>query len=163
MPFSKRFITLDRIDTSDYNVLMAKKTTSKSEPAAKPTRTPPKPAEVKKPAAAAPKASAAQPAQAPRIDTSLAANAAAAMVGNKAPLPAGSSSSAPKAKKESAAFKQLKAGLNKPSAGALGGAFGAGGQSKKSHQPFGGGKQTGHSQTFGADVNRSGVPRRTPG
>jgi hypothetical protein len=118
---------------------------------------------VKKPAAAAPKASAAQPAQAPRIDTSLAANAAAAMVGNKAPLPAGSSSSAPKAKKESAAFKQLKAGLNKPSAGALGGAFGAGGQSKKSHQNFGGGKQTGHSQTFGADVNRSGVPRRTPG
>jgi len=99
------------------------------------------------------------PAQAPLIDTSLAANAAAALVGNKAPLAGGSGGK----KKESAAFKQLKAGLNKPSAGALGGAFGPTGQSKKSHQPFGGGKQTGHSQTFGADVNRSGVPRRTPG
>ena len=37
--------------------------------------------------------------------------------------------------------------------------------SKKSGTPFGaiGGKQAGRNQTFGADVNRSGVPRRTGG
>jgi hypothetical protein len=67
-------------------------------------------------------------------------------------------------KKESSAFKQLKAGLNKPAAGALGGAFGvAGQQQKKTTQNYGGGKQVGHNQTFGSDVNRAGVPRRTPG
>ena len=36
-------------------------------------------------------------------------------------------------------------------------------QKKKSNLPFGGGKQVGHNQTFGADVTRSGVPRRTAG
>jgi hypothetical protein len=132
---------------------MAKKTTTAKSDSDKPKQAAPKQAEAKKSGGAA------KPAQAPLIDTSLAANAAAALVGNKAPLAGGSGGK----KKESAAFKQLKAGLNKPSAGALGGAFGPAGQSKKSHQPFGGGKQTGHSQTFGADVNRSGVPRRTPG
>jgi hypothetical protein len=134
---------------------MAKKK-SESE---KPTRTPPsKQTEAKKADPPKPTASS-TPAGSSGIDTSLAANAAAAMVGNKAPLPAGA---APK-KKESAAFKQLKAGLNKPSAGALGGAFGIVGQNKKTNQKLMGGKQTGHSQTFGADVNRAGVPRRTPG
>ena len=98
-------------------------------------------------------------AAAPLIDTSLAANAAAAMVGGKISLPSGQGG----AKKESAAFKQLKAGLNKPSAGALGGVFSNPAQQKKSHQPFGGGKQVGHNQTFGADATRTGVPRRTPG
>ena len=94
----------------------------------------------------------------PLIDTNAAANAAAAFVAAKvAPQTGG----APK--KESAAFKQLKAGLNKPSAGAMGGAFGIAGQQKKSHLPHAGGKQVGHNQTFGADVNRAGVPRRTPG
>ena len=96
----------------------------------------------------------------PLIDTNRAANAAAAMVGSKF-APAASQSAAPQ--KESAAFKQLKAGLNKPSAGALGGAFTAPTQKKKSNLPFGGGKQIGHNQTFGADATRSGVPRRTPG
>ena len=95
----------------------------------------------------------------PLIDTNLAANAAAAMVAGKVALP--NPQQGPK--KESAAFKQLKAGLNKPSAGALGGVFTQQGQQKKSRQPFGGGKQVGRNQTFGADATRTGVPRRTPG
>ena len=97
----------------------------------------------------------------PQIDTDRAANAAAAMVGGKVALPSSPPQQGPK--KESAAFKQLKAGLNKPSAGALGGVFTPQGQQKKSRQPFSGGKQVGHNQTFGADATRTGVPRRTPG
>jgi hypothetical protein len=111
----------------------------------------------------APKKSSAKPAAggaAPLVDTNLAANAAAALVGNKVAPPA-PAANAPK--KESAAFKQLKAGLNKPSAGALGGAFAPVNQKKKSNQPFGGGQQRGHNQTYGADATRSGVPRRTAG
>ena len=136
---------------------MAKKKSDSAasvQPAAKkqlPKRTPPSPAK-KSPAA---------PADAPLIDTALAANAAAALVGSKVQRPA--PKDAPQPKKESAAFKQLKAGLNKPSAGALGGAFAPQGQQKKSIMPLGGGKQVGHNQTFGADLTRSGVPRRTPG
>jgi hypothetical protein len=89
------------------------------------------------------------------------------MIANKAGGAAGGAGGAnkpPQQKKESAAFKHLKAGLNKPAAGALGGAFGvAGKQQKKAAQNYGGGKQVGHNQTFGSDVNRAGVPRRTPG
>ena len=106
-----------------------------------------------------PTAKSAAPASSPSIDTNLAANAAAAIVGGKV-APA-SAASTPK--KESAAFKQLKAGLNKPSPAALGGAFAVPNPKKKSNLPFGGGKQVGHNQTFGADVTRSGVPRRTAG
>ena len=113
------------------------------------------------PTSSASSASSASPANAPAIDTSLAANTAAALIASKAAKSSGGT--APAAKKESAAFKQLKAGLNKPAAGAMGGAFGIIGQGKKSHLPHGGGKQVGHNQTFGADVNRTGVPRRTPG
>ena len=121
--------------------------TAKSETAAAPAHAP-----TKKTAA---------PPSAPAVDTSLAANTAAALIGNKA-AKSGGSGNAPM-KKESAAFKQLKAGLNKPAAGAMGGAFGVAGQQKKSNLPHHGGKQIGHNQTFGADVNRAGVPRRTPG
>jgi hypothetical protein len=134
---------------------MAKK---KSDALEKPARTPPtKPAEAKPSAAKKPTTSGEN---APLFDTARAANAAAAMVGNKVAPPA--SGNVP-ARKESAAFKQLKAGLNKPSAGAMGGAFGIGGPAKKAHLPHGGPKQVGRNQTFGADVNRAGVPRRTPG
>lgn len=111
----------------------------------------------KRPAAAAKKPA---PAASPLIDTSMAANAAAAMIAGKVQLPSGGTGAA---RKESAAFKQLKAGLNKPAAGALGGAFTPQGQQKKSIVPLGGPRQVGHNQTFGADVNRAGVPRRTPG
>jgi hypothetical protein len=126
----------------------------------------------KKPAAAAvpEKKPAAKPAASaaasgsPVIDTSLAANAAAAMIAGKVSGTGGKPAGSQPQKKESAAFKQLKAGLNKPSAGSLGGAFGVAGQQKKNvTQQHGGPRQVGHNQTFGADVTRSGVPRRTPG
>jgi hypothetical protein len=100
----------------------------------------------------------------PRIDTDLAAAAAAKALA--AGLGTGASGTT-QPQQESSAFKQLKAGLNKPSFGAnsptgnlLGGIGGIG---KKSNQPFTGGKQIGRNQTFGADVNRTGVPRRTSG
>lgn len=100
-------------------------------------------------------------APAPVINTSLAATAAASMIANKTAQP---SNEVPRgARKESPAFKQLKAGLNKPAAAPLGGAFAVPQPTKKSPLPFGGAKQVGHNQTFGADVNRAGVPRRTPG
>jgi hypothetical protein len=38
-----------------------------------------------------------------------------------------------------------------------------GARQKKTKQNYGGGQQVGHNQTFGSDVNRAGVPRRTPG
>ena len=150
-----------------YNAAMAKK---KAETGAKKeTSTPAKkpapaaaPPEKKAAASSAKPAASGSPASSPRIDTSLAANAAAAMIAGKVGPTSSGGKSQPK--KESSAFKQLKAGLNKPAGGALGGAFGVvGQQQKKSGQNYGGGKQVGHNQTFGADVNRSGVPRRTPG
>jgi hypothetical protein len=128
--------------------------------AEKPARKPPT-AKSETPASAPAKKATAAPPSAPAINTSLAANTAAALIANKAAKGTGGAN-AP-AKKESAAFKQLKAGLNKPAAGAMGGAFGIAGQQKKSNLPHHGGKQIGHNQTFGADVNRAGVPRRTPG
>jgi hypothetical protein len=134
--------------------------------AEKPARKAPT-AKTESPAPAAAKksaASSAAPANAPKVDTTLAANTAAALIANQAAKSGGSGSAAQQSpKKESAAFKQLKAGLNKPAAGAMGGAFGIAGQQKKSNLPHHGGKQVGRNQTFGADVNRTGVPRRTPG
>ena len=120
-------------------------------------------APAKKSTAAAPaakKPATGAPATSPMIDTNLAANAAAAMIAAKG---AGGGAQQQGPKKESGAFKQLKAGLNKPANSSLGGAFSVPQQSKKSPTPFGGAKQVGHNQTFGADVNRTGVPRRTPG
>jgi hypothetical protein len=93
----------------------------------------------------------------PLIDTNLAANAAAAFVGNKL-----SRNNPSGAKQESAGFKNLKQKLAKPSQG-LGSILDTTNQNKKPNLPFGGGKQVAHNQTFGADVNRAGVPRRTPG
>ena len=67
-------------------------------------------------------------------------------------------------KRESSTFKQLKAGLNKPASQGLGEILGTSNQSKKGNTGFGGGnQQIGRNQTFGADVNRAGVPRRTGG
>jgi hypothetical protein len=147
---------------------------AKKEPAAeaKPTA----PATAKKPAAAAPKKAgkANQPAAGggrplvPLIDTGLAAQTAAAMVahrvaGGAAPTGAGSTG------QESSTFKSLKEGLSKPTAGGLGGILGTGTGQKKFPPQFGGsgkpgGPSTGaRNQTFGADVNRAGVPRRTGG
>ena len=120
---------------------------------------------------------AAGPAGVPQIDTNLAASAAAAMILSRAVTGGGVSTSPPSggggggassaaaASRESAGFKQLKQDLNKPTgtAGGLGGVLGNAAQQKKGNQPSRGPKQVGRNQTFGADVNRSGVPRRTGG
>ena len=95
---------------------------------------------------------------APLIDTNLAASAAAALVGRKVSL---NGPAAPK--QESAAFKQLKQNVSKPHVQGLSNILDTTDQNKKPNVPFGGGKQVAHNQTFGADVTRSGVPRRTPG
>ena len=138
---------------------MAKKPTSSSKDEKK-SATPATSAPKKK--AAAPKApsksgTGSGAPSSPLIDTNLAANAAAAFVGNKL-----SRNNPGGAKHESAGFKNLKQKLAKPSQG-LANILDTTNQNKKANVPFGGGKQVAHNQTFGADVNRSGVPRRTPG
>ena len=103
----------------------------------------------------------------PLIDTGLAAQTAAAMVAHRV---SGGGTSAPS--QASSTFKSLKESLNKPTAGGLGGILGTGTGQKKFPQQFGGGGKQGgpgsgggggRNQTFGADVNRAGVPRRTGG
>ncbi len=93
----------------------------------------------------------------PSINTSAAASAAAALVGNRVNLAGGGG-----ARPVSAAFKAMKQNLVTPSAGVANLLPQTGG-AKKSNAPFEKSKQVGHNQTFGADVNRSGVPRRTGG
>lgn len=105
---------------------------------------------------------------APAIDTNLAASAAASMILNRAVGGSGGSSSSggtsQPQKKESASFKQLKQNIAKPAPSGPGGILSnATTQKKAGNLPFGGGQQKGHNQTFGADVNRAGVPRRTGG
>ena len=104
----------------------------------------------------------------PLVDTNLAAQAAAKRVvagltSNGVGSAAGVNPSG--AVRESAAFKSLKDSLNKPASGGLAGILDktAGPAQKQSNVPFHGGKQMGRNQTFGADVNRTGVPRRTGG
>jgi hypothetical protein len=94
----------------------------------------------------------------PLIDTSLAAQAAARMVahGAAAPSPAGE-------QPETAAFKKLKESLAKPTSTGVANFLQNTAPVKKSGQPFGQQNQMRRGQTFGADVNRSGVPRRTGG
>ena len=133
----------------------AKKPAAK-EPAAKPVRKPPAKAAAKKttkhPAAPA----------VPLIDTSLAAEAAAKMIARREFFGAGTA--APEGeKRESSTFKQLKEGLNKPAAQGPANFLHSTTPQKKLNLPFGGRNQVGHNQTFGADVNRAGVPRRTGG
>jgi hypothetical protein len=103
----------------------------------------------------------------PLIDTNLAAASAAKFVAAKvaAPTSGATTSSAPTAPKESSAFKNLKESLAKPASAAMANFLDkTGGPSqKKQNLPLHGGKQVGRNQTFGADVNRAGVPRRTPG
>jgi hypothetical protein len=98
---------------------------------------------------------------APMIDTSFAAEAAAKMLaaGFNRPAAAGTNAQKPQ---ESAMFKQLKAGLNKTHSTAISNILDKshGPEPAKSHPSM---KQIGQNQTFGADVTRSGVPRRTPG
>jgi len=150
---------------------MAKKSSEKTSAAKKsaaPAKKPAPAAKGKGPAGGAKKQSAGGGGapQTPMIDTNLAASNAAAMILNRAVTGGGGTPQTganQPAKKESASFKNLKDSLNKPAAGGLGGNFGGIGAQKKSGQNFGGGKQVGRNQTFGADVNRAGVPRRTGG
>jgi len=103
------------------------------------------------------------PAGVPMIDTSLAARAAVNMVVNRDMLAAANKPQAGGEKKESGSFKQLKESLLKPTVQGPGGLLSPQGQQKKNNTGFGGRNQVGHNQTFGADVNRTGVPRRTGG
>ncbi len=111
------------------------------------------------------------PPRAPIIDTNLAAAAAASMVVHRdiaasaapaAPATGSAPAQSEAPRQESASFKQLKQGLSKP-AGSVGNLLGTPPGQKKSNLPFGGQKQSFRNQTFGADVNRTGVPRRTGG
>jgi hypothetical protein len=94
----------------------------------------------------------------PSIDTNLAAQSAANMVANRDKLPTTGGEKA-----DSASFKQFKDSLNKPAAHGPASFLHNSAPQKKSNLPFGARKQVGHNQTFGADVNRTGVPRRTGG
>lgn len=92
----------------------------------------------------------------PGIDTSLAAETAARMLAAKFGKATGS------AKPESAMFRQMKENLNKPHSATVSNLLDKshGPEPVKSHPQM---KQVGHNQTFGADVTRTGVPRRNPG
>ena len=117
----------------------------------------------KKPAAAkkSSKPAGGSPAAAPLIDTSLAAQAAANMVAHRDPF--GAAGGETGEKRESSSFKQLKQSLSKPISQGPASFLHSSSPQKKSNLPLGGRKQVGHNQTFGADVNRSGIPRRTGG
>jgi len=97
-----------------------------------------------------------------QVDTGLAAQNAARHL--MAGLPRKAGAPAP-SRTESSVFKNLKQGLAKPHLTGLDSVLDKSGpaDTKRSNLPFGGAKQVGHNQTFGADVNRAGVPRRTPG
>jgi len=145
---------------------MAKSNQSKSpQPAAEaaPAKKESKPAAAAAKAATAPKGKkAAKPATggaAAVIDTSLAASTAAKVLANRNLLPNRTSGEKP----NSAGFRQMKENLSKPMSPASVPFLQSGGSQKKSSRPFNGPKQVGHNQTFGADVNRAGVPRRTGG
>jgi hypothetical protein len=103
---------------------------------------------------------AAQTGAAPMIDTSLAAQNAARFLA--AGFKSGAAGNSTAAQPESAMFKNLKAGVNKPASSGMSSLLDKshGPEPVKSHPQN---KQIGRNQTFGADVNRSGVPRRTPG
>ena len=98
---------------------------------------------------------------APMIDTAHAAESAAKLVVAKlasavAPAIGG---------RESSAFKNLKDSVAHPTSGTVASFLdkSAGPGQRKATSSHYGGKQTGRNQTFGADVNRTGVPRRTGG
>jgi hypothetical protein len=149
--------------------------------AAKPAKAPAKkaaadaaaPAASARPAAAAKKSAPATkaaaksgaPAPVPLIDTGLAAAAAAAMVAHRSVLGSGGSSAASSSgpSKESSTFRQLKENLANPAGNTLGGLIGTGPVQQKKAQSHGPDRQVGRNQTFGADVSRASVPRRTGG
>jgi hypothetical protein len=101
------------------------------------------------------------PSRAPLIDPLQSAAAAAALVGHKiSPLP-----TATGPQTESTTFRNLKDSLTKPHSQTIGGVLDkiAPNTQKWSGGHTGAGKQVGQNQTFGADVARRNVPRRTNG
>ena len=99
----------------------------------------------------------------PMVDTSLAAQTAAAMLG--AGLGRRDQNQTAEDKREGSLIRQLKADLNKGHSQTVSNVLDKGapqGTKKAGGQPFGQ-KQVGRNQTYGADVTRSGVPRRTSG
>ena len=131
---------------------------SKAKPAAQAAKKP-QPSVPKAAAASGKKAVAKKtaPLGAPLIDTSLAAAAAAKMVVNRDRLAAGENRSG------SGLIKHLKDSLNKSTTTGPADFLHTTSPNKNPNLPFGGRNQVGHNQTFGADVNRAGVPRRTGG
>ena len=96
----------------------------------------------------------------PMIDTNLAASTAAKLIARKDERGAAASSGSG----ESAAFKQLKENMHRPVGGTVPSFLQDVAPSKKFNNSVPNrNKQVGHNQTFGADVNRTGVPRRTGG
>jgi hypothetical protein len=137
---------------------MAKKTTSSSKSSSASGTE--KKSAPKSPAGGAKSAAPKAPASStPAIDTRLAANAAASLIANKGSRPQPNAG----AKKESGAFRQLKQQAAKPTTTALGGILDPGNITKKSNQPAHFQNQQARNQTYGADVTRSGVPRRNAG
>ena len=127
-----------------------------------------KPTPAKPPAAAKPPTAKkpTPPPGASLVDTALAASVAAKQLAAGAATPP----AVPPAGKESAAFKLLKQSLGKPTSAGIDSLLDktATPGSRKTDQPFAGprgnaGPGGGRNQTFGADVNRTGVPRRTSG
>jgi hypothetical protein len=102
----------------------------------------------------------AAPSAASTFDSTAAASAAAAIVGHKITQPAQGAQTT-----ESSSFRNMKDSLTKTHTQTMGGLLdkiSSPGQ-KKSAVPFADGKQVAHNQTFGADVSRRSVPRRTGG
>ena len=100
----------------------------------------------------------------PVFDTNLAAQSAARMLMARKKGLVSAEPTAPAA--GSSAFKQLKESLAKPHISGMDDMLNttAPSESRKSSTPFAQqDNQRGHNQTFGADVARSGVPRRTAG
>jgi len=97
----------------------------------------------------------------PLVDTSLAAQTAAKMLLARAASGGGQAGGS---RAESSTFKNLKESVQKPHLQGMNNLLNstAPPAAKRSNLPFGQ-KQVGHNQTFGADVNRAGVPRRTGG
>ncbi len=141
----------------------AKKTETPNTPA--PAASAAKPAAPKKaPAKSGGKKPAAAKSATPTFNT-FAAESAARMIGAKLGSGAAGSAGGGEAKKESSAFKQLKQSLTKPHAASVGNLLNStiSPAAKKGNQPFQGGRQVGHNQTFGSDASKNFVPRRTGG
>ena len=115
------------------------------------------------PKKAAAKSAAAKPAPigTPMIDTNFAAQTAARMIGAKVTNAAPSG----EGKKETSAFRQLRDSMTKGHSSSINSVLNSTmpQSAKKSEMPFRGGKQVGRNQTFGADVSKNSVPRRTGG